>query len=139
MSSQQPRPAGAPGAAEDIKVGQEVRVLPLGVTFTPSQGAPPGGWPGRIVKITPRQVHITYGDRPLTDVFDRASQRIRYGGGARKFRTLPQMALDERRAAAMKVLREAGIRLERPPRFTTGQVEALAGVARAFREDEEGT
>jgi hypothetical protein len=136
MSSQRPRPAGRPGTADDVRVGQEVRVLQVGIMY--SEGAPPGGWPGHIVRVTPKQVHITYGDRPLTDIFDRASQRIRYGDVPRKFRTLPQLEDDARRAAAMRVLRGAGIRLEGPSRLTTGQVEALAEVARTFREDEEG-
>lgn len=114
--------------AAAIEVDQEVRVLPLGLIM--NYGAPPGGWVGHITKITPKQVHIKYGD--ITDVFDRRSQRIRYGDIARKFRTLPQMEMDERRRAAGAILREHGIELSKRRNYSLEQVEALAEVARTW-------
>lgn len=113
----------------DIEVGQEVRVLPIGLTY--NQDAPPGGWVGRIVKITPKQVHIEYGDRPRTDVFSREHQTTSHAGIYRRFRTLPQVEEYDRSHAAMRVLRERNIKLD-PRDFTLEQVEALAEVVKTW-------
>jgi hypothetical protein len=116
----------------DFELRQEVRVV--GYTSLSSEGMPPDGWPGRIVKITAKQVHIEYGDRPLTDIFDRRTQRIRYGDVGRKFRTLPQVADHNRRQAAMRVLGDHKVIRMDPRDFTTGQLEALASAVRTFGE-----
>jgi hypothetical protein len=111
-------------ATTDYKVDDEVRVFAVGVML--NRDAPVDGWPGRIVKITPKQVHIEYGDRPLLDIFDRKSQRLRCSEVARRFRTLPQVAFDNRWAAAMAPLRDAGIQLSRDREYAIEQIEALA-------------
>jgi hypothetical protein len=117
----------------DIKIGGEVRVLPVGMIR--NRDAPRDGWPGKIVKVTPKQVHIEYGELPRTDVFDRASQWAVIREIGRKFRTLPQFAEDNRRSAALVTLRDAKIRVD-PRDFTLEQIESLAEVVKTW--DREG-
>jgi hypothetical protein len=119
----------------DFKLHEEVRVL--GYSILSTEGEPPGGWPGEIVHLTAKQVHIKYGDIGRVDIFGRENQRALYGGIARRFRTMPQVAEHARRTTALEVLREYLIIRDRratdPRDFTTDQLEALAEVVKTFR------
>jgi hypothetical protein len=117
---------------DDLEPGEEVRVFAVGRTA--SQGMPPSGWPGRIVKVTPRRVHIRFGERGTTDIFDRRTQLIRFGNIACRFRTLPQAATDARRSTAIQILRDAGIWLENPSQCPVEHAEALAALATAITQ-----
>jgi hypothetical protein len=120
-------------ATAEIQVDQEVRVFDSPY-WAERSGMPPGGWVGRIIKITPKQVHIRYGEIGRVDVFAREGQRIASGDIWRKFRTLPQVEEDERWHAALHVLRQREIKLD-PRSFTIEQVEALAEVVKTFGKE----
>ena len=118
----------------DIKVGDEVRVFDS-TYWAGKSGMPPGGWVGEVIKITPKQVHVKYGEIGRVDIFKREGQRIAYGDIGRRFRTLQQAADDERRATAMHILREHRIKLEDPPSFTLDQIESLAEVVKGWDQE----
>jgi hypothetical protein len=111
---------------------EEVRVSAAGRIA--GQGTPPGGWPGRIVKVTPRRAHIRFGERGTTGVFDRRTQLIRFGNIACRFRAVAQAAIHARRSTALQTLPDAGIRLENPSQFPVEHAEALAVLATAITQ-----
>ena len=122
-----------------IKAGDEVRVF----AARPDDD----GKPGIVTRVGRKWATATYEavlhdwrgneDRRqreiefcIADGFERGDQ---FGNGYR-VRTLAQVALDEREAAAVKVLRDAGISLDARRHFSLDQIEALAEVARTFTD-----
>ena len=116
----------------DIKVGDEVRV------FTPR--TPKGGCPAEVVKVGRKLVTVTR-ERPanpsrfstasaVEEVFriDTGGLNVAEVGMGTYFRTLAQVALDDRRSAAEGVLREHKVRLDFGHSLTLEQIEALAAV-----------
>ncbi len=117
----------------NIEVGQEVRVFDS-TYWAEKSGMPADGWVGHIIKITPKQVHVKYGEIGRVDIFKREGQRIAHGDIGRRFRTLPQVAADERWRDAMRAIRKAGIRLEDERSFAVEQIEALAEVVKTWED-----
>jgi hypothetical protein len=110
--------------APHLRGDQEVRVLAIGVSG--GYGQPGGGWPGQVVKVTAKQVHIRYGDAGRVDIFTRQGQRAACHDVGRRFATLPQLALESRARAAMNVLRGYEIRVQDPRAIPLEKLEAIA-------------
>jgi hypothetical protein len=124
------------------EVGQEVRV------FEHRRGVrnPDDGYPGTVTKVGRKYGTAEY-DITTTNwngephvwhrsvVFCLDSGTERDGGSyAVKVRTPAQVAEDQRRSAALSVIKSAGIefRIGRERRFTLEQVEALAEVVKGW-------
>lgn len=112
----------------DLKVGDEVRVFDRNGSH---MGQPPGGWPGKVVKIGRKYATVEYGSR--SDLFDKETGR-RNNDGYRHLKTPEQVALEEREVHAVKALRSHGIELRHGHRLSLEQVEALAQVVATFAE-----
>jgi hypothetical protein len=111
----------------DIKVGDEVRVFDISGKRV---GQPDGGWPGKVVKVGRKLVHIEYIGRAKT--FRLVDRKADDSYGHRYFMTLEQVALSERRQRALDVLKRNAIRLDHGHQLSLEQIEALAEVARRF-------
>lgn len=109
----------------NIKIGDEVRVFD---TNGSRMGQPDGGWHGVVVKIGRKYATIDYGRR--TDQFELDGRRANDPRGARRFKTLDQVAEDERLRRAIETVEERGIELVRGHRLTLEQIEALAAFVR---------
>ena len=114
-------------AKSGIKVGDEVRVY--------------DGWrarqdrtaiPGEVVKVGRTLVRIKY--RSQEDAFRMDTGVINDGYGGTAFETLVQAAREERRIAAMAVLKAHHVELKmgHDRSFTLEQVEALAEVVKTW-------
>lgn len=108
-----------------IKVGEEVRVYDRSGR---RMGQPDGGWPGTVVKVGRKYITIDYG--PKVEPFGFDGKRANDPMGARRFKTMAQVSLDERLARATDALEGRGIELVRGHSLTLEQVEALADFAR---------
>jgi hypothetical protein len=128
----------------DYKVGDEVRVFLRNRYVT----GPDGGFVGTVTKVGRRYATATYertstdyrGERTITvpvefDMETGHEKGDSYGNGLR-VKTPEQLLLDERRDAALAVIKAAGIEF-RPGRehgVTTAQIEALAEVVRGWED-----
>jgi hypothetical protein len=97
-------------------------------------GQPDGGWVGRVVKVGPKLVHITYPYAPQAKACRKADGRSNDRYGNQSFKTVEQAARHNRYAAAIAVLREHGIEVS--PRHgqsvTVEQAEELAEVVQGW-------
>ena len=114
----------------NLEVGDEVRVFDRNGSH---MGQPPGGWPGKVVKIGRKYVTVEYGSR--SDLFDKETGRLKDSHGHRRVETLEQVALEARQDRAIQTLRSHGIDLRRGHRLSLEQIEALAQLAATFAED----
>lgn len=113
---------------DDLREGQQVRVF--------EQDGPEGGWPGEVAHIGRSLVTISY--RWSRGKFRIGTQHSAGPfGSSIWFRMLEQVALDERRDAAVRTLRAHRVYLDHVCPLTLEQIEALAAVV-APREDDSG-
>ena len=123
----------------DFKVGDEVRVI----THTGYRKSPEGGHRATVVKIGRKYGTATYtrhrtayppGPVEETIEFDLTTGRERGSTSnySTRVKTLEEVALDERRAAADKILFDAGVSIRHRP--TLEQVEALAEVVKTWED-----
>lgn len=114
-------------ASTELKVGQEVRVFDRNGR---RMGQPDGGWPGKVTKIGRSLVTIEY--LGISDTFRMDTHVINDHYGHRYFKTLGEVAEDDRRRRALATLKEHQIELGFGHSLTLEQIEALAKVARTF-------
>ena len=105
----------------DLKEGEEVRVFDVNI-----RRDGPGSWPGRVEKVGRTLAHISYRGRTETFLLSDGRRNDKYGH--QRFRTLGQVAEDDRRAAALKILWDHGVKLGLGCRLSLRQIEALAAV-----------
>jgi hypothetical protein len=114
----------------DIKLGDEVRVFDVNGR---RMGQPEGGWPGTVVRVGRKLADIKYGGRVDTFRIDDRQANDKYGH--QSFQTLKEAALDARRDAALKTLRDRRVSLGHGNTFTVEQIEKLADLVRTFEKE----
>jgi preprotein translocase subunit YajC len=108
-----------------LKVGDEVRVFDVNGR---RMGQPEGGWSGKIVKVGRTLVTIEYSHKTKTFRMDRRTVNDNYGH--QYFKTLGEVADDQRLKRATAAIEERGVELVRGHRLTLDQIERLADFVR---------
>lgn len=114
-------------ASAELKVGQEVRVFDQNGRRV---GQPDGGWSGKVTEIGRSLVTVEY--RGNSDAFRMDTHVINDRYGHKFFKTLEEVAEDERRGRALATLKDHRIELGFGHSLTLEQIEALAELARTF-------
>jgi len=122
-----------------IKAGDEVRVFDVNGK---RRNMPLGGWPAEVVKVGRALVTIRCAGNHGEQVFRLDSQQANDNYGHQWFRMLDEVALMQRRSAAIGALRAIGLSFTSSgyqDRLTLDQIEALAEVARTFTDSPTGS
>jgi hypothetical protein len=116
----------------DVKKGQEVRIFDVNSRHRGDRG---DGWPGKVEKVGSKLAHINYHGR--TETFRLDNQRRNDPYGYQWFRTLGQIEEDNRRRAALDILRSHHVELGLQCTLSLEQIEAIAAVLSDSEHEEE--
>lgn len=114
----------------DVKVGDEVFVHDVNGH---RRGQPEHGWPGEVVEVRRTLFTVKVRGQMRTFRLENGVENDKFGH--RSVKTREQMEAGQRHSAALADLKAHGISLTSGHHLTAGQLEALAEVARTFKQE----